>query len=82
MLVISRKTNESVIIDDNIEITVLETSKDKIKIGINAPKDVKIKRKELFVTEQANIDASKTISKDTLNMIMKNKERCGKDGSK
>ena len=41
MLVVTRKSDESLIISDNIEITVLEISKDRVKIGISAPKDVK-----------------------------------------
>ena len=42
MLVVTRKLDESLIISDNIEITVLEIGKDKVKIGINAPKEVKV----------------------------------------
>ncbi len=38
MLVVTRKANESITISDNVEITVLEITKDKVKIGINAPK--------------------------------------------
>ncbi len=48
MLVVTRKTEESVIIADNIEVTILEVSKDRVKIGISAPKDVKIIRNELL----------------------------------
>ena len=44
MLVVTRKLDESLIISDNIEITVLEIGKDKVKIGINAPKEVKVIR--------------------------------------
>ena len=43
MLVVTRKTEESVIIADNIEVTILEVSKDRVKIGISAPKDVKMR---------------------------------------
>ena len=39
MLVVTRKTDESLTISDNIEITVLEIGKDRVKIGISAPKD-------------------------------------------
>ena len=45
MLVVTRKLDESLIISDNIEITVLEIGKDKVKIGINAPKEVKVIRR-------------------------------------
>lgn len=54
MLVVTRKTDESLIISDNIEITILETSKDKVKIGINAPKEVKVIRSELKDARRTN----------------------------
>lgn len=54
MLVITRKTDESITIADNVEITVLDVSKDKVKIGINAPKEVKIYRSELKTLRQTN----------------------------
>lgn len=40
MLVVTRKTDESLTISDNIEITVLEITKDRVKIGISAPKEI------------------------------------------
>ena len=45
MLALARKVNESIILNDNIEVTVLEVKGDQVKIGINAPKDVPIYRK-------------------------------------
>lgn len=48
MLVLTRKKNESVIIDGDIEIIITDVSDDRVKIGINAPKNVKIFRKELL----------------------------------
>lgn len=48
MLVLSRKKGESLIIGGDITITVLEVQSDKIKIGIDAPKEVTILRKELY----------------------------------
>ncbi len=54
MLVVTRKANESITISDNVEITVLEITKDKVKIGINAPKEVKIFRSELKTLRQTN----------------------------
>ena len=47
MLVLSRKKNESVIINNNIEIKIISISKDKIRIGIDAPVDIKVLRAEL-----------------------------------
>ena len=60
MLVVTRKQDESIIVSDNIEITVLEIIKDKVKIGINAPKDVKIFRSELKDAQQTNEQSAKT----------------------
>lgn len=52
MLVLKRNEGESILIGDGIEITVLECSNGIVKIGIEAPKDVKIIRKELKVEVQ------------------------------
>lgn len=60
MLVITRKKDESITIADNIEITVLEVSKDKVKIGINAPKEVKIYRSELKTLRQTNEQSARS----------------------
>lgn len=54
MLVVTRKQDESILISDNIEITVLEISRDKVKIGVNAPKEIKIIRSELKETQATN----------------------------
>jgi carbon storage regulator len=48
MLVLARHSGESIVIGDNIEITVVEVQGDKVKIGINASKDIPIMRKELL----------------------------------
>ena len=74
MLVVTRKTEESVIIADNIEVTILEVSKDLVKIGISAPKDVKIIRNELLDTQNINEDSSREISKETLESLFKFKK--------
>lgn len=58
MLVVTRKPNESISIADNIEITVLEITKDRVRIGINAPKDVRIVRSELSTLRQTNEQAA------------------------
>lgn len=48
MLVLSRKNGQKIIINDNIEITILESRFDNCKIAINAPKEVKIYREEVY----------------------------------
>lgn len=48
MLVLARKKDEAIVIGDDIEIIITEISEDKVKIGINAPKHMKIFRKELL----------------------------------
>lgn len=52
MLALTRKKGESVVINNNIEISVLEIRGDQIKIGISAPKDVPIYRKEVYLQIQ------------------------------
>lgn len=54
MLVITRKLDEGITVGDDVEITVLEISKDRVKIGINAPKEVKVFRTELKTLRQTN----------------------------
>ncbi len=77
MLVVTRKTDESLIIADNIEITVLEVSRDRVKIGISAPKDIKIIRNELIDTQNVNKDSgsSKELGKNAMEALLNfNKE--------
>jgi carbon storage regulator len=50
MLVLTRKTNQSIMIGDDIEVSVLAVSRDKIRLGISAPKDVPVFRKEVYIS--------------------------------
>ena len=52
MLALTRKKGEALVINNNIEITILEIHGDQIKIGITAPKDVPIYRKEVYLQIQ------------------------------
>ena len=56
MLALSRKKNEAIVINNNIEITILEIKGEQVKIGISAPKEVPVYRKEVYVQIQ---DANK-----------------------
>ena len=58
MLALSRKAGESIIINNDIEIVVLDVKGEQVKLGINAPKSVPIYRKEIYEQiQQANIEA-------------------------
>ena len=61
MLALTRKKGESLVVNNNIEITVLEIRGDQVKIGISAPKDVPIYRKEVYMQKEneaaLNVDA-------------------------
>ena len=58
MLALTRKKGEALVINNNIEITVLEIRGDQIKLGITAPKDVPVYRKEVYLQIQnANQEA-------------------------
>lgn len=71
MLVLTRKTGESIQIGPDIEITVVSVKGDQIKLGINAPKHVEIHRKEIFMEiQKENEDAS--IGSIDLMSILKN----------
>lgn len=48
MLVLSRKKNESIVIRDDIVITVVEVRGDKVRLGIDAPKEVTVHRREVY----------------------------------
>ena len=52
MLALTRKKGESLVINNNVEITVLEIRGDQIKLGLTAPRDVPVYRKEIYVQIQ------------------------------
>ncbi len=52
MLALSRKKNEALVINNNIEVTVLEIKGEQVKLGISAPREVSIYRKEVYVQIQ------------------------------
>ena len=58
MLALTRKKGESLVVNNNIEITVLEIIGDQIKIGISAPKNVPVYRKEVYLQIQKENEAS------------------------
>ena len=48
MLVLSRQKDESIIIGDDIEITIVDVRGDKVRLGINAPREISVHRKEVY----------------------------------
>lgn len=75
MLALARKTNQSIMIGNDIEITLLEIKGDQVKIGINAPKSVPIYRKEIYVQIQ---DENKKASEGEIDVEALNKLFSGK----
>jgi len=52
MLVLTRKTNQSIMIGDDVEVSVLAVSRDKIRLGISAPREIPVFRKEVYLSIQ------------------------------
>lgn len=72
MLVLTRKKDQSIVINDNIEVTVLEVQGDQVRIGINAPKNVSIHRKEVFLQiAEENKKATEINFNTNLNNVLK-----------
>lgn len=67
MLALTRKKGEALVINNNIEVTILEIRGDQIKIGISAPKDVPIYRKEVYL--QIQQENKESISVERLDML-------------
>lgn len=58
MLALSRKKGEAIIVNNNVEVTILEVKGDQVKIGIAAPKEVPVYRKEVYLQiQEANREA-------------------------
>lgn len=71
MLALSRKKNESIVVNNDVEITILEIKGDQVKIGINAPKSVPVYRKEVYVQiQEANKAASQIEGAEALKNLL------------
>ena len=58
MLVLSRKTNESIVINNEITIVVVEIRADKVRLGVEAPKEVPVHRREVYDAIKKAVDAN------------------------
>ncbi|MGN0154389.1 MAG: carbon storage regulator CsrA [Lachnospiraceae bacterium] len=72
MLALSRKANESIIIGNEIEITILEVKGEQVKIGIQAPKSVPVYREEVYTQiKEANKEAAADAVQENLKNLFK-----------
>ena len=56
MLVLSRQKDESIMIGDDVEITIVDVRGDKVRLGINAPRNIAVHRKEIYLAIQKEKD--------------------------
>ena len=84
MLVLSRKNGQKLIIDDKIEIVIIESSYNAVKLGIVAPKDVTVLREEIYQEIIKNNNGAKQTSVQSLNQLntLFEKKKIVKDGLK
>jgi carbon storage regulator len=76
MLVLSRKLNERVVIGDMIEVSVLGISRDKVKLGFNAPRKVSVHRKEIYDLIQKENIAASTADAVNLDQLLEIIKKC------
>ncbi len=73
MLVLSRKKGQAIMLGDNIELTIIDIQGDQVRLGINAPKNVTIYRKELFIEIQEENKKAASSGMIKLDDILKSK---------
>jgi len=77
MLVLSRRVGESVVIGDDVTITILEVRSDVIRIGIDAPRSVAVNRAELLVQLEASNRQAASASEDAVTSLAEELRRRG-----
>ena len=81
MLVLSRQRDESIIIADNIVITVVDIRGDKVRLGIDAPTEIPVHRREVYeAIQRENLKASQIQPKDTQGLTNPPSEPSGTEG--
>lgn len=73
MLILQRRKGQSLSINNNITLTIVDTGADWVKLAIDAPKEVPILRTELMEAAAENQEASRTVSREVLDKILKQK---------
>ncbi|MGZ3743832.1 MAG: carbon storage regulator CsrA [Pseudobdellovibrionaceae bacterium] len=71
MLVLTRKLGESIAIDDHIKIRVVQIKGKQVRLGIEAPKDTKIHREEVYLAIQEQNQQSATVTSDKTRSVAK-----------
>ncbi len=69
MLVLARKVGEKIILNDDIEIIVLDTNQNTVRIGVNAPKNVTVYREELYKEIKNSNITSKDVTQNSVDML-------------
>ncbi len=69
MLALTRKNGESIVIGNDIEITILDVKGDQVKLGISAPKAVPVYRKEIYLQIQEANKEAVTATEDSLDVL-------------
>jgi carbon storage regulator len=71
MLVIRRRAGEALLIGDGIEIEILECGASNVKLGIRAPKEIAVLRKEIHLTSRQNLTAAREASPDAVHRLLR-----------
>ncbi len=66
MLVIRRRAGEGFLVGDNIEVDILDIDSNQVKIGIRAPRELSILRREIADTRETNLDSAQLVASDAL----------------
>ena len=75
MLIMWRRSGESLLVGEGVEIEVLDSRPNRVKLGIIAPDSVAIVRKEVRITQEANVTAAWSIDHQTIHSLVKNLAR-------
>jgi carbon storage regulator len=69
MLVLSRRTNQSIVIGPDITVTVLEVRGDQVRLGIQAPRDVSVHREEIYAEIRRENQRAATVQSDDTDLL-------------
>ncbi len=72
MLVLSRKLNESIIIDGNVTVSVLRVDNDNVRIGVDAPLEIPVMRKEIYEEIKSNNEQAAGSAKHRVKQLVNN----------